>query len=81
MVLRHLWRCLAIKMFDCSFPLASLPKKRKTETEARTQEKRKITLLSLEQLFDLWLEHYEKVEDPDKQLLPLEAVYFLAPTK
>jgi len=54
---------------------------KEAETEARTQEKRKITLLSLEQLFDLWLEHYEKVEDPDKQLLPLKAVYFLAPTK
>ena len=54
---------------------------REAETEARTQEKRKITLLGLEQLFDLWLEHYEKVEDRDKQLLPLKPVYFLAPSK
>lgn len=54
---------------------------KEAETEARTQEKRKITLLDIEQLFDLWLEHYEKVEDRDKQLLPLKPVYFLAPTK
>ena len=54
---------------------------REAESEARTQEKRKITLLDLEQLFDLWLEHYDKVEDRDKQLLPLKPVYFLAPAK
>ena len=44
---------------------------REAENEARTQEKRKITLLGLEQLFDLWLEHYAKVEEADRQLLPL----------
>lgn len=54
---------------------------KEAQTEARTQEKRRITLLGLEQLFDLWLEHYEKVEDRDKQLLPLKPVYFLAPAK
>ncbi len=54
---------------------------REAESEARTQEKRKITLLGLEQLFDLWLEHYPKVEEADRQLLPLKPVYFLAPTK
>lgn len=54
---------------------------REAESEARTQEKRKITLLGLEQLFDLWLEHYEKVEEADRQLLPLKPIYFLAPSK
>jgi restriction system protein len=54
---------------------------RKAENEARTQEKRKITLLGLEQFFDLWLEHYAKVEEGDHQLLPLKPVYFLAPCK
>lgn len=54
---------------------------REAESEARTQEKRKITLLGLEQLFDLWLEHYVKVEEADRQLLPLKPVYFLAPNK
>lgn len=54
---------------------------REAENEARTQEKRKITLLGLEQLFDLWLEHYAKVDEADRQLLPLKPVYFLAPNK
>lgn len=54
---------------------------REAESEARTQEKRKITLLGLEQLFDLWLEHYPKVDEADRQLLPLKPVYFLAPGK
>ncbi len=54
---------------------------REAENEARTQEKRKITLLGLEQLFDLWLEHYLKIEEADRQLLPLKPVYFLAPSK
>jgi restriction system protein len=54
---------------------------REAENEARTQEKRKITLLGLEQPFDLWLEHYAKVEEADRQLLPLKPVYFLAPRK
>ncbi len=54
---------------------------REAENEARTQENRKITLLGLEQLFDLWLEHYAKIEEADRQLLPLKPVYFLAPSK
>lgn len=54
---------------------------REAENKARTQEKRKITLLGLEQLFDLWLEHYAEVEETDRQLLPLKPLYFLAPAK
>lgn len=49
------------------------------ESEARTQEKRKVTLLDLEKLFDLWGQHYEKVVESDKRLLPLKPVYYLAP--
>ena len=51
------------------------------EAEARTQEKRKITLLGLERLFDLWVEHYQKINEPDKQLLPLKPIYYLAPAE
>jgi restriction system protein len=47
------------------------------EAEARTQEKRKITLLDMEKLFDLWVQHYEKLAEPDKRLLPLKPVYYL----
>lgn len=48
------------------------------ETEARTQEKRKITLLDMEKLFDLWVLHYSKLAEADKRLLPLKPVYYLA---
>jgi restriction system protein len=47
--------------------------------EARTQEKRKITLLDLQRLFDLWVEHYSKLSESEKQLLPLRPIYYLAP--
>jgi restriction system protein len=46
------------------------------ESEARTQERRRLTLLNLEKLFDLWVEHYEKLSESDKQLLPLRPVYY-----
>ena len=36
------------------------------ESEARTQERRRLTLLNLEKLYDLWLEHYEKLSEADK---------------
>lgn len=47
--------------------------------EARTQEKRRITLVNLEQLFDLWVEHYSRLTDEDRQRLPLRQIYFLDP--
>jgi restriction system protein len=50
------------------------------ESEARTKETRKLTLVDLEQLVDLWVEHYDKVAESDKRLLPLKPVYYLAPT-
>jgi restriction system protein len=41
------------------------------ESEARTKETRKLTLVNLEQLVDLWVEHYDKVAESEKLLLPL----------
>lgn len=49
------------------------------ESEARTQEKRRITLIDLEKLFDLWVEYYYEVDENDRKLLPLKPVYFLEP--
>ncbi len=49
------------------------------EEEARKQETRRVTLIGLQRLFDLWVEHYQKLEEADKQLLPLKPVYFLMP--
>ena len=51
------------------------------EGEARTQEKRKITLLNNEQLFDLWVEYYDKLKEEDRRRLPLQPIYFLAPER
>jgi restriction system protein len=47
--------------------------------EARTQEKRKVTLINLEDLVDLWVEHYGKLSDDARRRLPLRPIYFLAP--
>lgn len=49
------------------------------EWEARTQEKRRITLISLDKLFDLWVEHYEKLTDQARRRLPLRPIRFLSP--
>jgi restriction system protein len=49
------------------------------EEEARTQEKRKVTLIDLERLFDLWVEHYIKLDESARRRLPLQPIYFLAP--
>lgn len=50
------------------------------EEIARAQEKRRIMLVDLKRLFDLWVEHHEKIPEPQRRLLPLRGVYFLAPT-
>lgn len=47
--------------------------------EARNQESRRITLIDLEGLFDLWIRHYEQLSETDKARLPLQPVHFLAP--
>jgi len=52
-----------------------------TEDEARNQEKRRVMLLDLRRLCDLWVEHYEKIPEVQRRLLPLRPVYFLAPSQ
>jgi restriction system protein len=47
--------------------------------EARRQESRRVTLIDLEQLFDLWVEHYPKLTDEARRRLPLQPIHFLAP--
>ena len=49
------------------------------EEEARKQETRKITLIDQGRLFDLWVEHYEKLTQEARQRMPLRPIYFLAP--
>jgi restriction system protein len=48
-------------------------------TEARTQEKRRVTLIALDTLFDLWVAHYDKLSDQARRRLPLRPIQFLAP--
>lgn len=49
------------------------------EFEARTQEKRRVTLINLDKLFDLWVEHYDKLTDQARRRLPLRPIRFLSP--
>lgn len=49
------------------------------QTEARTKETRKLTLIDLEKLVELWIENYDKVTESDKRLLPLKPIHYLAP--
>lgn len=52
---------------------------RDAQEEARTQERRRVTLLDLDRLFDLWVEHYARLEDSARRRLPLKPIHFLAP--
>lgn len=49
------------------------------ERETRSQETRRLMLISPERLYDLWIEHYKSLNESDRQLLPLRPVYYLAP--
>jgi restriction system protein len=52
---------------------------RGAEDEARRQENRRIMLVDLKRLFDLWVEHYAEIPEAYRRLLPLKPVYFLVP--
>jgi len=49
------------------------------EDEARYQERRRVTLIDLKRLFDLWVEHYSRIPEVSRRLLSLRPVHFLAP--
>lgn len=46
---------------------------------ARSQETRKVTLVDLDRFFDLWVEHYARLEEVARRRFPLQPIYFLAP--
>jgi restriction system protein len=46
------------------------------ERESRSDQ-RKIRLIDLERLFDLWVEHYSKIPESDRKLLAIKPVWFL----
>lgn len=49
------------------------------EEFARAQETRKITLIDLDKLVELWVQFYDKLEDSARRRLPLTPIYFLTP--
>lgn len=49
------------------------------EHEARTQASRRITLIDLRRLFDLWVDHYDELDDVDRRRMPVRPIWFLAP--
>lgn len=48
-------------------------------SEARAQQTRRIMLLDLKRLFDLWVQHYDRIPESARRLLPLRAVHYLDP--
>jgi restriction system protein len=51
------------------------------ENTARSQEKRRITLVDLDRLVSLWIEHYKKLDETARRLLPLKPIYYLLPVE
>jgi restriction system protein len=49
------------------------------QDEARTQARRKVTLVDLKRFFDLWIEHLDRLDEEARRRFPLEPIYFLAP--
>lgn len=49
------------------------------EDEARTQQSRQVTLVNLQRLFELWVEHINKLDEEARDFLPLKPIYFLSP--
>jgi restriction system protein len=51
------------------------------EMEVRTQERRRLTLMDLERLFDLWVQHWGALDETERRLLPIKPIYFLSPVE
>jgi len=49
------------------------------QAEARNQEVRRISLMDVDELIDLWVEHYDRIPESSRQFLPLKPIYYLAP--
>ncbi len=45
--------------------------------EARTHSSKRLTLINSQKLFDLWVEHYDKLPQSSRILLPVKPVYYL----
>jgi len=47
--------------------------------EVKSEKKRKVTLVDVDRFFDLWVEHYSRLDDGARRRFPLKPIYFLAP--
>jgi restriction system protein len=50
------------------------------EDFARNQERRRITLINLDQFRKLWIENYSKLDDTARKRFPLSPIYYLTPS-
>jgi restriction system protein len=46
--------------------------------KACRSDQRRIRLLDAERLFDMWIKHYEAIDESSRKLMPIRPVYFLA---
>jgi restriction system protein len=51
------------------------------QREARLQPSRRLTLLDLARVVELWIEHYDRMDEADRGRLPLKSVHYLAPAE
>jgi restriction system protein len=49
------------------------------DDHARMQERRRIALIDLERLVNLWVEFYPKLDDQARERFPLTPIYFITP--
>lgn len=49
------------------------------EDTARNQQNRQVTLINLQKFYELWVEHFEDLDEDAKDIFPLRPIYFLAP--
>ena len=49
------------------------------EAKARVDKQHRVTLVDLERLVGLWVQHYPQLDEAAKRRLPLQPIYFLAP--
>lgn len=52
---------------------------RDADDEARTQARRRLTLIDGERFVELWVEHYQSLDDAARRRLPLRPIWYLAP--
>jgi restriction system protein len=48
---------------------------------AQAQISSRITLVDLENFFDLWVEYYDRLTQAGRQRFPLRPIYFLSPVE